>query len=584
MDSIMPVHPLGKKARILLTSVFGPYARDDQYGSRKINPMELYHNQVTREQGPFSLRMFHRSFGLLLLKENIEAPCTVLDFPDQGRFIHEISHNAYDVVGISAIMPNIDKVKRMCSLIRTHLPGADIVIGGHIANVPDLADRVEVDHICKGEGVGWFRKYLGQDEYAPVKHPHEIAGFGTRILGISRSDGPDDTAAILIPSVGCPIGCNFCSTSALFGGKGKFVNFYETGDDLFSVMSDIEARLKVSSFFVMDENFLLHRKRSLRLLELMKEHKKSWSLFVFSSAKVLQTYTMEQLIRLGISWVWMGLEGEDSTYAKLSGVDTKKLVEGLQAHGIRVLGSTIIGLENHTHENIDGIIDYAVSHDAVFHQFMLYTPIPGTRLYERHLKGGTLLGEDERPFADNHGQYRFNYCHEHIKDGRETEYLRNAFRKDLEHNGPSLARMIRTMIAGWKRYKNHPDHCVRARFKREMGCLKTTYAAAVWAMRRWYQDDERMYEKIGSILRDIYREFGWKTRMIAPVLGVYAYVSMRREQKRLDAGWTYEPPMFYEKNVHALALAESRRTLPSKKASVPQGSLADTPLIPAGTS
>ena len=44
-------HPKGSGARILLTSVFGPYAQDDEFGSRRINPMELYHNQVTREQG-----------------------------------------------------------------------------------------------------------------------------------------------------------------------------------------------------------------------------------------------------------------------------------------------------------------------------------------------------------------------------------------------------------------------------------------------------------------------------------------------------------------------------------------------------
>ena len=65
------VHPLGTNARVLLTSIFGPYAQDDEYGSRAINPMELYHNQVTRLQGPFSLRMFHRSCGLKLIQANI---------------------------------------------------------------------------------------------------------------------------------------------------------------------------------------------------------------------------------------------------------------------------------------------------------------------------------------------------------------------------------------------------------------------------------------------------------------------------------------------------------------------------------
>ena len=69
-----PVHPLGTRARVLLTSVFGPYAQDDEYGSRKINPMELYQNQVTRVQGGFSLRMFHRTFGLMMIHANLRSP------------------------------------------------------------------------------------------------------------------------------------------------------------------------------------------------------------------------------------------------------------------------------------------------------------------------------------------------------------------------------------------------------------------------------------------------------------------------------------------------------------------------------
>ena len=100
-----------RRPRILLTSVFGPYAQDDEYGSRAINPMELYHNQVTRVQGAFSLRMFHRSWGLMLIQANIEAPCIVLDFPTRDRFIEEIRRMPYDVVGISAIRPNVAKVE-----------------------------------------------------------------------------------------------------------------------------------------------------------------------------------------------------------------------------------------------------------------------------------------------------------------------------------------------------------------------------------------------------------------------------------------------------------------------------------------
>ena len=85
--SEQPIHPLGSRARVLLASVFGPYAQDDPYGSRLINPMELYHNQVTRVQQAFSLRTFHRSWGLMLIQVNLSAPCVLLDFPSQERFV-----------------------------------------------------------------------------------------------------------------------------------------------------------------------------------------------------------------------------------------------------------------------------------------------------------------------------------------------------------------------------------------------------------------------------------------------------------------------------------------------------------------
>ncbi len=225
----LPVHPRGNQARVLLTSVFGPYAQDDAYGSRLINPMELYHNQVTRVQQAFSLRTFHRSWGLMLIQCNLTAPTTLLDFPSQDRFIEEIRGGNYDVVGISSIQTNLLKVRRMCRLIRKHLPQASIVIGGHIANIPNLERWCDFDHLVRGDGVRWMRHYLGDDEHQPLAHPQVLANIGTRIMGVTLRNHPGDVAATLIPSAGCPMGCNFCSTSAMFGGKGRFVEFYKSG-------------------------------------------------------------------------------------------------------------------------------------------------------------------------------------------------------------------------------------------------------------------------------------------------------------------------------------------------------------------
>src|SRR5690348_17884526 len=105
----MQPHPKGARARVLLSSVFGPYAQDDEFGSRAINPLELYHNQVTRSQGPFSLRMHHRSWGIMLIQENIAVPSTLLDFPTRERFIAELMSHQYDLVGISGIIVYVGK-------------------------------------------------------------------------------------------------------------------------------------------------------------------------------------------------------------------------------------------------------------------------------------------------------------------------------------------------------------------------------------------------------------------------------------------------------------------------------------------
>jgi hypothetical protein len=538
-------HAKGRQARVLLTSVFGPYAQDDEYGSRSINPMELYHNQVTRVQGPFSLRMFHRSWGLMLIQANISAPSTLLDFPTLEGFTEEIAANHYDVVGISSIIMNLGKVREMCGLIRRYQPECAIVVGGHIANLEGLDELIDADHIVRGEGVSWMRRYLGEDESRPVVHPDIISGFGGRIMGVPLREKRGDVAAVVIPSVGCPMGCNFCSTSALFGGKGKYTNFYETGAELFEVMASLERRLQVQSFFVMDENFLLYRNRALELLDLMRRHHKGWSLYVFSSANALRKYSMDELVALGISWLWMGLESRDSRYAKLNGAETQALVGELQSHGIRVLGSTIIGLEDHTPENIDEAIDYAVRHNTDFHQFMLYTPVPGTPLFAEHEKKGTL-DRDVDP-ADIHGQDRFNFHHPAISHEQSSEFLLRAFRQDFERNGPSVFRMTRTLLTGWKRYRNHPEPRIRERFRREMRFFPLTFGGAVWAMEKYFRDRNRLVAaKVRSLREEIHREFRLKARLFGAVSGTFIRFRIWCEERRLRRGWTYEPPTFVE--------------------------------------
>ncbi len=280
----------------------------------------------------------------------------------------------------------------------------------------------------------------------------------------------------------------------------------------------------------------------------MQQHNKPWSLYLFSSANVLSQYTIEQLVALGVSWVWMGLEGENSQYKKLAGIDTIEFVRELRQHGIRVLGSSIIGLEEHTPENIDEAIEHAVKHGTEFHQFMLYTPIPGTPLFDEHMEKGTMLDLGELPPADTHGQLSFNFHHPHIKNGEETDFLLRAFGRDFQVNGPSVTRIIRTVLMGWRRYKHHPDPRIRVRFAHEAANLPVKYAGVLWAARRAYRDDARLASQMSGLLAEIHREFGWKSRLVTPFAGLHIYRLLRREERRLENGWTYEPPTYFESN------------------------------------
>jgi radical SAM superfamily enzyme YgiQ (UPF0313 family) len=537
----MPTHPKGSRARVLLSSVFKPFAVDDEFGSRAINPAELYQNQVTREQGPFSFRMFHRSWGLTFLQQNIQAPCTVLDFPTRRRFIRELEGGRYDIVGISGIIVNVGKVREMCRLVRKHSPHSTVIVGGHVAALPGLAGTVDADHVVVGEGIRWLRGYLGEDADRPIVHPLIPSSFGFRVMGMPAGGG---RSATIVPSVGCPMGCNFCTTSAFFGGKGRFVNFYRTGRELFDVMCEAERGLRVSSFFMMDENFLLYKRRALELLECMKAHGKAWSLYVFSSANAIRQYDIRQLVELGVEWIWLGLESPEAGYSKLQGGDTLALTRELQEHGICVLGSSIVGLEHHTPDNIMAEIEHAVSHDAVFHQFMLYTPMPGTPLHAEVAGQGRLL---DVPLADMHGQYQFTFRHRHITPDASKAYLDRAFTLDYERNGPSLFRLVRTTWERWRRYGADADARVRARLAGDRQKLATGYGAALWAMERYLQrENAAVSARIGELRRQVESELGGWSRTVNRTVGPVLLWSSRREARRHPLGRHLEPRTFIE--------------------------------------
>jgi hypothetical protein len=123
-----------------------------------------------------------------------------------------------------------------------------------------------------------------------------------------------------------------------------------------------------------------------------------------------------------------------------------------------------------------------------------------------------------------------------------------AFEEDFRINGPSVLRTVRTAIKGWKRYRNHAERRIRERFAWEVEGMRSVFAGALWAARRYFRHNAPLAARLDALLKELCAEFGWRARLAAPLVGRFMAWSLAREAKRLEAGWTMEPPTFYERN------------------------------------
>jgi hypothetical protein len=134
-----------------------------------------------------SLRMSHRSWGIMMIQANISAPFTALDFRTREAFARELTSQHYDVVGISSITTNIGKAREMCRMVRKLSPDSTIVLGGHVTAIPAIESLADADHYVRGEGISWMRRYPGED----LRPPRFAALPGFRLLARFRAQRPE---------------------------------------------------------------------------------------------------------------------------------------------------------------------------------------------------------------------------------------------------------------------------------------------------------------------------------------------------------------------------------------------------------
>jgi hypothetical protein len=146
------------------------------------------------------------------------------------------------------------------------------------------------------------------------------------------------------------------------------------------------------------------------------------------------------------------------------------------------------------------------------------------------------------------GQHKFNFEHGAISRDESKEYLDEAFQRDFELNGPSLFRICRTTLEGWRRHRNHPDERVRERFARDFATLRSSWTGILWAMERQLRaSNQTVSRRIRELRADILRECGGiNARLTNAVVGPLMLWTAKMERMRLRKGITYEPPMIVQ--------------------------------------
>jgi hypothetical protein len=127
-----------------------------------------------------------------------------------------------------------------------------------------------------------------------------------------------------------------------------------------------------------------------------------------------------------------------------------------------VLGSAILFLDHHDKESIWNDIDYVISLNPDFIQFMELAPFPGTTLFNDLDQQGRII--HEVPMQEWHGQDLIWFRHGNFKREETKAILDEAFRRDYLTLGPSLLRIAETKVYALSQQPANLDEVMKKRY------------------------------------------------------------------------------------------------------------------------
>jgi radical SAM superfamily enzyme YgiQ (UPF0313 family) len=305
-----------------------------------------------------------------------------------------------DLVAISTFSAQVREAYAVADRLRQ--AGVQVAMGGlHVTVRPDEA-RAHADHVCIGEGEHVWPAVVqaaARGERGGVWHADEFPPVAVAALPVPRydllADRPYNRFTVQT-SRGCPWRCDFCASNVMLRQAYR-------KRPVADVLLDIEAvrRVRKRPFIEFaDDNTFVDKAWGKELCRGLIPLRLKW--FTETDISVADDPELLRLMRAArCLQVLIGLESPGPN--ALEGVELKAnfkarraagckdAVRRIQDHGITVNGCFVLGLDRHTPEVFQEVLDFTLDVPLYDVQITVLTPFPGTPLYERLLREGRLL-------------------------------------------------------------------------------------------------------------------------------------------------------------------------------------------------
>ncbi|MCD8045804.1 MAG: B12-binding domain-containing radical SAM protein [Clostridiales bacterium] len=296
-----------------------------------------------------------------------------------------------DVFSFSIMTSNAPRAYELAD--RVHREGhAMVIMGGmHATYLPEEAAE-HADHVITGEGekvildVVEGRRTEKIVQGIPIENLDEVPFPDYDILKT-----PCESANVLTTR-GCPYRCTFCTTSRMFSPyRQRSVDH---------VIEEIRM-YKERGFRYMnfeDDNFTADKERAKEICRRMiAENLVFKETFFFGRADMADDEELLDLLQQAhLTRVLIGIESLNqkalnSIHKGQNIENIRKAGAACEKHGIRVIASIVLGLDDDTKEDIHRSIQFAKDIHAYQLQPAILTPYPGTPVYEEMKQEGRML-------------------------------------------------------------------------------------------------------------------------------------------------------------------------------------------------